>query len=439
METNLLMLPDMGICVVACSFSVCNTRPPTKYSMAVYIFKEHMQRVATLFKIIEDRMVHLTRNIQTQKVMGAPLTSTICSRWVLSTLQNIESVMASGIPTSHISRTLFSDNPFSRYPKPFIARAFTSFLQTHGNAIVIGRREQSINLFIATLGLFLTPKQMSCSNLCDRANNFFIPDLHLQGLIVGEDIRHYVTVVDSSGHLSDPFAMKLGTIEKPNFALEQSEDYIPDDFHVISDDLVIQSMYPTTVIDLRDLSVRQTHLYPEYTQLRGDFFQGMNELAILGDSDRMTSHESRDGPQGFVRPSWTRGDKQKSHGQPWRVMGGLFNDATQVSFMVEELLDLIVRLPDSLIQAQVTSFVRSIHRNVLSLVKLLEEDGHLTNLGPIANRRRDEIKRYLGIKSEADYLITLSFAEMYAPGTYTHFRGNPIEMEKMLGELFEEF
>ena len=89
-------------------------------------------------------------------------------------------------------------------------RALTSHLSTHGRSLVVGDELNEVNEFIKFLSIFLNEKEKKKSTLM-REESKFIPDLVLQG------------------------------VNQTNYKK-------------IQDDQFIQSLFPTSVIDLKSLS-----------------------------------------------------------------------------------------------------------------------------------------------------------------------------------------
>jgi len=150
---------------------------------------------------------------------------------------NLDNLYLSFLPLVRFNQTLFSD---SSETHECLARAVTSHLQSHGCTVVIGDNLKMINMFIDSLSLFLMSnieKERSSHVVEGRG---YTPDLALQGLLQNS----------------------------------------------LSDEEVIQSLLPTTLIDLNTNTVKQTHPFHEYTVLRREYMSMELEKLISSKKKR---------------------------------------------------------------------------------------------------------------------------------------------------------
>lgn len=105
----------------------------------------------------------------------------------------------------------------------FLSCILTSHFQTNRRTIFMGENIKLINLYISTLSMFITQEERKKSVFANQ-NSEYIPDLILQG-VLGKSI---------------------------------------------DDNAVIQSIYPSTLVDLNRGLVFQTHPYHEYKALRSE-------------------------------------------------------------------------------------------------------------------------------------------------------------------------
>jgi len=138
-------------------------------------------------------------------------------------IQNMEILFTSTLPAVKLRNTLFFNSPFDFES---VSRAVTSHLQTHGCTVVTGNDEETVNMFVESLALFLGPKERKRASLSVSGRDY-VPDLLLQG-IVGNEV-------------------------------------------LLSDDKVISSTLPVTWVDLERHTVKQTHPFHEYSVLRKEF------------------------------------------------------------------------------------------------------------------------------------------------------------------------
>jgi len=121
-------------------------------------------------------------------------------------------------------------NPdFSSSSKSFLTHILTSHFHT-GCTLVIGRDALKVQKWIDCISFFMLPKQkpLAKTTIFKGINNF-VADLSLQGLVIEEKI---------------------------------------DDF-----DFVFESIYPTTIVDLNEMQVRQTHPYNSYNVIRTEYLK----------------------------------------------------------------------------------------------------------------------------------------------------------------------
>eukprot|EP00002_Diphylleia_rotans_P032509 TRINITY_DN6835_c0_g1_i3.p1 TRINITY_DN6835_c0_g1~~TRINITY_DN6835_c0_g1_i3.p1 ORF type:complete len:512 (+),score=84.76 TRINITY_DN6835_c0_g1_i3:78-1613(+) len=264
MESKLSILPDYNVCIMSELFFALNNRYMTNYALSVYIFKQNLSRLTTLYPILQDKLQQLTKKVRLFKKRGFNMSSFECSKWILRSMSSLEKIFASEMPIVRFNSTLFVGYDVLEADKLFLARAITSFLQTHSYATVIGSDERSVNKFISTLALFLSDSERGCAAYCDKYRNQYVPDLHLQGLILQGDIRKCVSTSIAKVEANRPASVRRSSTST-------ASDDTDLDNNLICDELIIQSRYPSTLIDIRDRSVWQTRLYPEYRQLRADF------------------------------------------------------------------------------------------------------------------------------------------------------------------------
>lgn len=100
-------------------------------------------------------------------------------------LTNLSFLTKSSLSRSECKPTYFDNKTIPPNQRAFLDRALTSYLQTHGSAVVIGDEINAINSMINTLALFLSPTERE---LCSHAvqGGTYIPDLMIQGVVYEE-------------------------------------------------------------------------------------------------------------------------------------------------------------------------------------------------------------------------------------------------------------
>eukprot|EP01121_Diplochlamys_sp_Union-15-3_P015612 TRINITY_DN5203_c0_g1_i1.p1 TRINITY_DN5203_c0_g1~~TRINITY_DN5203_c0_g1_i1.p1 ORF type:complete len:318 (-),score=52.49 TRINITY_DN5203_c0_g1_i1:50-1003(-) len=250
----------------------------------------------------------------------------------------------------------------------FLSRAVTSHLQTHGSTVVIGDNEDDINSYIESLSLFLS---------CD------------------EKKRSATRVDPEKGYVSDILLQGVKTSKIP-------------------DESIIQSMLPTTLVDLNTNTIKQTHPYHEYTVLRKEFMKLRNTKLVAA----------------------TRKDSL------WTPQEGFFRPVKHAAGCIIKIINEVFRLPEDLREGYIVQSMRLLSRKAVVLIKYVEafmaqpEEGTRPDVldpGIIKKIRQD-----LDL-SEADFTVLLGLAEKMSPGIYVTLVGDPGKIERKFIELFESF
>jgi len=277
---------------------------------------------------------------------------------------NLNHVFHSSLQPVKLSQTLFYEA--NAYELEFLSKVITSHLQTHGCTIVIGDNTPLINMFIDSLSLFLTTSSEKKRSSHVVANRNYVPDLVLQG------------------------------IETTN----------------IPDEVVIQSMLPSTLIDLTTMTVRQTHPFHEYSVLRREYLN--MEL------EKLVSTKSRD--------------------NLWAAQDGLFRPVKAGAPCVDFLIVETFRLPHCLREAYINQSMKLLLRKASVLIKYVEAE--LEHVSPLTNLEASVVKKIradLDLNNDADFTVLLGIAEKVSPGIYVALAGDPASIEAKFVELFESF
>jgi len=258
----------------------------------------------------------------------------------------------------------FSTNPSDL---DFISKAITSHLQTHGSTVVTGPLEEPVNMFIESLALFLGPRERNRVSLAAPGREY-VPDLLLQG-IVGDDIK-------------------------------------------LPDDKVIESMLPTTWIDLAAHTVKQTHPFHEYGVLRKEFIY-MEVDKLVGVSHPVEPNE-------------------------WSARDGLFRPLkSSASLLVSRILVDVFRLQPELREGYIAQAMRLLMRKAVVLIKYV--DAELADCATLGEGVVKRIRTDLSLLAESDFTLLLAIAEKLKPGSYVTLAGDPTTIEEKFIELFESF
>jgi len=319
-----------------------------------------MNKYLVLHPVVEDRMTQLVLKLQ-KMLDSVPEGGMVKFTQELGKFcQNMEVLFATEFPPVQIVNTFFCINPVDF---DLVSRAVTSHLQTHCSTVVTGPDESSVNMYVQSLALFLGPKERKRAALT-APNREYIPDLLLQG-IVGNSIQ-------------------------------------------LQEDKVIESILPTTWVDLEKHIVKQTHPFHEYAVLRKEF--------ILLEADKLV---------GVYRPN---------EQNMWSTREGLFRPLRGVSPMVSKMLVEVLRLPHSLREGYIAQMMRLLIRKAVVLIKYVEAElAHTNTLGDGVVKK---IRTDLSLTNEADFAVLLGLAEKLKPGVYVTLAGDPTTIEEVLDVLF---
>jgi hypothetical protein len=279
---------------------------------------------------------------------------------------NMEQLFTPQLPTFNIRRTIFANNQV--VDLDFVTKAITSHLQTHGSTVVTGSNEDAVNMYIESLALFLGPRERKRASLAAPGREY-VPDLLLQG-IIGEDVK-------------------------------------------LADDKVIESMLPTTWIDLDTRVVKQTHPFHEYAVLRKEF--------IYLEVDKLV------------------GVSHPVEQNMWSARDGLFRLLKAgPSLLVTRILTEVCRLQQQeLREGYIAQAMRLLMRKAVVLIKYVDAElAEATTLGEGVVKR---IRTDLSIPHDADFDVLLAIAEKLRPGSYVTLAGDPTTIEEKFIELFESF
>jgi len=321
-----------------------------------------LQRYLLLHYIIEDRMFQLVAKIRTLLNKSPKTSLTSFTPQLSPFVSNLENLYISSLPIIRFAQTLFSENSETH---ECLARAVTSHLQSHGCTVVIGDDLKIINMFIDSLSLFLmssTEKERSSHVVEGRG---YTPDLVLQGLLQNS----------------------------------------------LLDEEVIQSLLPTTLVDLHTNVVKQTHPFHEYTVLRRDYLNMEIEKLVTA--------------------------KRKDN--LWTAQDGLFRVVKSAAPCIEKMLQEVFSLPNALREAYIAHSIRLLIRKAVLLIKYVEAELERAQCANLEASIVKKIRIDLDISSEADFSVLLGIAEKLSPGIYVALAGDPASIEEKFVELFESF
>ena len=269
----------------------------------------------------------------------------------------------------------------------------------------------------------------------------------------------------------------------------------------LSDELLIQSRLPTTVVDVSASTVQRTNQDNEYVVLREEYLE--NELLRLSDVRMFVSAggglDSDDDGGGYMGAGATAGAAGGAAGAAssefggdggssvsgfggsvadmsalgigaagaapgaggggglsvggagsvmgrlsgqkmpvWTAPNGLFHSVKDNSPMVRDLLADVARVyPHRLRRPLIEQFVEELLRRATTLVRCVEAE--LALGPPLQEPATKRIKNDLDLTADGDFKIVLSRAEALRPGISTDLLGDPRSVELALKSLMENF
>ncbi|KAG1055613.1 hypothetical protein G6F46_004173 [Rhizopus delemar] len=234
------------------------------------------------------------------------------------------------------------------------ARVITSHLQTFGSTVLIGNSLGSVNMMINTLSLLLSLKERNRSSHA-RKHHRYMPDLYLQGLLV-KDIEEM----------------------EPRIELA-----------------VLDSIVPTTLVDMTRLVVKRTPLYNQYQQLRQSY-----QAAVFSklENDVLQRHS-------------------KLQMNDWSKRSQVFEKVNSIAPMVQSLLEEVRRIPTRLRESYIKQWKRSLVKRALALIKYIEDET-LAILGQVKVKENfvKNVMNALSLYDLDDFTIVLTQAEKLKPG-----------------------
>eukprot|EP01094_Clydonella_sp_ATCC50884_P019516 TRINITY_DN3832_c0_g1_i1.p1 TRINITY_DN3832_c0_g1~~TRINITY_DN3832_c0_g1_i1.p1 ORF type:complete len:535 (-),score=109.93 TRINITY_DN3832_c0_g1_i1:767-2185(-) len=356
--TKIHLFPDLESLVTISIFSAPYAGNVTKFGLCVIFPMAGLDRYLAMHMVVEDRLSLLIPRLCVLLENTPDTALELFSQQLDPFVRNIDSIYVSGIPKIKFSDTAFYDATF----KEFLACVITSHMQTMGSTVVAGSNAEEVNKMVSTLSFFLSPEQRKrCSFVVEGRS--YVPDLVLQGLI------------------GCP----------------------------ITDEEVIQTLLPTTIVDIDRMQVKKTHAYHVHSVLRREYMSLAVKRLVCEDAEK----------------------------QLWSSRYGLFQAVGSPAPIVVEFLNEMAKLPPSLRQMYLENFTRVLTRRAVVLIKYVGarlDQSELLQTSTIKRMRGD-----LELASDLDFELLLAIAERYSPGTYVKVAGDPAIIEEVFLELFESF
>lgn len=182
----------------------------------------------------------------------------------------------------------------------------------------------------------------------------------------------------------------------------------------ITDEHVIQSMTPATLIDLTRQQVKQTHLFHEYAVLRREWLRAKLDKALL------------------IATNATQAPKLNNL---WHARESLFVQVRVAAPLVVRLLKELFLLPTRHLRAaHLHHYTTWLDKRAMLLIHyvsgLMARQPLMTHLTDPSLIKR--IRTDLELLHDVDYSLILARAEMISPGIYVTLTGDPGDIEEKI-------
>mgnify|MGYP002476727261 FL=1 len=236
-EPKMSVLPDLDMVSLTFVFDGNFSGSSTKYALSLQLPHDQLGRILIIHHVVEVSMNHLSRKLLLLLEDFSPEDALPMLQPSLDlTLHHLNRLYYSGLKIPQCDKNVLLGSLESQ-DLAFLARIVTSHLQTHRRTVIMGRTTQEIKQFIDFLGLFLLPSEQKLSALpncqypkADPSFELFesryVPEFYLQGILMESD---------------------------------SSE---------ITEEELVQSIFPTTIVDLSRKIVKRCPLYNEFQAAR---------------------------------------------------------------------------------------------------------------------------------------------------------------------------
>eukprot|EP01102_Stenamoeba_stenopodia_P017809 TRINITY_DN6435_c0_g1_i1.p1 TRINITY_DN6435_c0_g1~~TRINITY_DN6435_c0_g1_i1.p1 ORF type:complete len:487 (-),score=63.12 TRINITY_DN6435_c0_g1_i1:68-1528(-) len=369
-ETKFHVFSDHGIVVTATLFMAPYYGHLTKFCLAIFSRKKNLRRYLIIHPFVEDAMFQLVCKLRA--LFGRiPLRAVKefevhLPKFVRYTEQLFTSYLQDSVDISKtiLSRDLRSHNETLERDVDFLAKAITSHLQTHGSTIVTGNDKTKINMYIDCLSYFLLPKERLRSA---HTSEKYVPDLILQGVLGGPSS--------------------------------------------ITDEEVIQSLMPSTMIDVDEKTIKATYPYNVYTILRREYIMAQVQKIVTD----IPSEKS----------TW--------------LQEGLLSAVPEAAPCIRMILNELFSIPLFLREGYLYHSMRILTRKAVALIKYVEVKCEQDETAGMDEAGIRLMKADMDITSDSDLNVLLGIAEKLSTGIYYAVRGDPSSIEDRLRNMFEIF
>lgn len=362
-ESRFSVFSSLGLACSSISFSAPDNGELSKYSLSILVEKESISRYHTLHEFTADTAsIYLGRLTRLLALRSEEEAMKVFSEQMLPALiTNLNALYHASLPSVLLENTHFSTH-MDPLDQSFLARVLTSSLTTQGNTVVVGDEAKLVNLWISTLSVFLTTDEKKRSAYLG-SESCYVPNLFLQGLCSGE----------------------------------------------LAADEILQSRFPTTVVDITKRSVSQTAPFHKYALLRKDWLT--HNIEVLDGKSR----------------TWT----------PTEPLFSVVKDhAPSALAIVAE----VFAIPQSLREGYLVQSMRLYQRRAVTLIRyVVALRARGGGQGRLNKAWVKTMKADLDLGNVAEFNAVLGAAEKLNPGIWRTVKGDLEAMEVRVVEALTNF
>jgi hypothetical protein len=367
-ETTLHVLPELEYAISSTMFSGPFRGSMSKLAFSLVYRQHHLSRYLDYHVVVVDRMNYLVTKFKEALKKTPDRALNIFTDQAFYFAASLEPLWRASLPAPPLFENSFVYS--GGFSGEFLAKAVTGLLQT-GASVVLGPNQDLVNAFIDTMALFLSPAER---RRCRHAylGCAYTPDLLLQGLV---------------------------GVPRP------------------SEEIMLQSLRPTSLIDLGNLSVRRMYAFNEYSIVQREY-RSWEIDKLLQKAPTNAIFEL--GQKSQLTPVTT---------------------APMIVTLFRQLLSIHPTCRETFL----LHCLQRLRRRALALIKYVEAElAKSRKKTPHAPPRfleaasKAQMRFDLDLQHEDDYLLLLHLADTMQPGIYTQVENPDIFLHNVL-EFFDNF
>ncbi|KAI9282253.1 C9orf72-like protein family-domain-containing protein [Sporodiniella umbellata] len=336
----------------------------TLCAICLVVPKRYQKNFAQYLPLLQNRvpdqlvkpLVQLRKIHKREKVSWNNTLECFTINWLMPFVKSIMDLESVSLPIdcAKLSHTMLNDESKQMLNSPFIAKIITSHLQTFGSTVLTGNNLSSVNMMINTLSLFLSSKEKSRS--CHaRKSHRYIPGLYLQGLLI-KDVEDMCPRIELA---------------------------------------VLDSIVPTTLVDMTRIVVKKTPLYHHFQRLRASYQNALFSKLEDGFACRYNNRLQM---------------------SDWSKRSYVFEKVNNIAPMVQVLLEEVRAIPENMRDVYIKQWNRSLTNKALAMIKFVEDGNFFQSKSEERGLIIKLSMKALSIYDMDDFIIILTQAEKLKHG-----------------------